>query len=75
MEATVNEQYDVTVHQIDASKRKLEVAAIGHAHSITLDELGTLTIEGTGTIRSFPQRAWDSFNVTRADVKPANPSA
>lgn len=71
----MNEQYDVTVHQIDGSQRKLEVATIGQAHSITLDELGTLTIEGTGTIRSFPTGAWDSFNVTRADVKPASPSA
>jgi len=65
MEVAVNDRYDITVRQINESKRAPELVTFEQARSVTLDDFGTLTIEGSGTIRSFPQSAWGSFNVTK----------
>jgi hypothetical protein len=68
----MSDRYDVTVRRHGESERDPGAISIGQAYSVTLDELGTLTIEATGTIRSFARGDWSSFSVTRVESESAD---
>ncbi len=68
----MSDRYDVTVRQNHESERNPGAIRIGQAYSVTLDELGTLTIEAAGTIRSFARGDWSGFSVTRVEQASAD---
>jgi len=58
----MNDLYRVTVRQSAGEPTTLEIE---RASMVTLDDLGTLTIEAPGTIRTYSRGKWEGFTVTR----------
>ncbi len=64
----MSDLYNVSVRQ---SGREPLTLDIERASMVTLDDLGTLTIEAPGTIRTFSRGKWEGFTVTRVPQQEA----
>ncbi len=58
--------YDVTVYRANEGGQEDGSVSIGGASMVTMDELGTLTVEAIGTLRSFKRGTWRGYCVMKA---------